>query len=74
MSKTIRRTVKVKALLVATAGAAVVTLGACGGFTSGNLVAPPDCGPDAGPPGCIDRTPQDSGNPDGGDGGLGGDR
>lgn len=65
MSKTVRRSVKVKALLVATAGAAVVTLGACGGFTSGNLVAPPPCGTDAGPPGCQDNTPQDAG-PDGG--------
>ena len=66
MSKTVRRSVKVKALLVATAGAAVVTLGACGGFTSGNLVAPPPCGADAGPPGCLNNTPQDAGNTDGG--------
>lgn len=71
MSTRLRRTVKARALLVATAGAAVVTFGACGGFTSGNLVAPPPCGADAGPPGCLDNTPADSGP---GDGGTGGDR
>ena len=70
MSKTVRRSVKVKALLVATAGAAVVVFGANCGYTSGNLVAPPVCGADAGPPGCVDGTvQQDAGNDDGGQGG-----
>ena len=71
-SKPLRRSVKVKTLLAATAGAAVVVFGACGGYTSGNLIAPPQCGADAGPPGCIDNTPVDSGS-GGGDGGTGGD-
>lgn len=44
-----------RVLLAATVGLATVTLGGCGGFTSGNLVAPPptdaghDAGHDAGP-------------------------
>lgn len=40
----------VKPLLVASAGLAVIAVGACGGATSGNLVAPrcPDGGVDTG--------------------------
>ena len=69
-ARPLRRSVKVKTLLAATAGAAVVTFGACGGgFTSGNLIAPPPCGADAGPPGCVSDLPLDSGT----DGGTGGD-
>ena len=68
MSKIVRRKVKAKTLLVAAAGAAVVAFGACGPYTSGNLVAPPQCGADAGPPNCVDYTPVDAG-PDGGTGG-----
>ncbi|MBL8951400.1 MAG: hypothetical protein JNK82_11515 [Myxococcaceae bacterium] len=76
MAKTVRRRVKTKALLVAAAGAAVVTFGACSGFTSGNLVAPPQCGADAGPPGCLpNEEPRDAGTDGGqGDGGMGGDQ
>jgi hypothetical protein len=80
MAKTVRRRVKTKTLLVAAAGAAVVTFGSCGGFTSGNLVAPPQCGADAGPPGCTPREePHDAGTDAGtdagnGDGGMGGDQ
>lgn len=67
-----------KMLLVATAGLASVTLNACDGFTSGNLVAPPpcddagswECPPDGGQdsgPAPIDSGPADSGA-DAGDG------
>ncbi len=75
MAKTVRRKVKVKPLLAVAAGAAAVVFGACGGpFTSGNLVAPPPCGADAGPPGCYDDDPVDAGSDGGTDGGLGGDQ
>ncbi|MBK7862541.1 MAG: hypothetical protein IPJ65_28820 [Archangiaceae bacterium] len=75
MSTRPRRKVKSRVLLVATAGAAVVTLNACWPFTAGNLVAPPQCGADAGPPGCYDPDPvedQDGGT-DGGHDSDGGD-
>jgi hypothetical protein len=74
MAKTVRRKVKVKPLLAVAAGAAAVVFGACGPFTSGNLVAPPPCGADAGPPGCYNENPVDAGSDGGTDGGLGGDQ
>lgn len=58
-----KRKVAVRVLLVAAAGAAVVTLANCGGVTSGNLIFTPDCGPDAGPPGCVNKS---DGGTDGG--------
>lgn len=81
---TARRKLKARVLLAAASGAAVVSLAGCP-ITSGNLIATPECGEDAGPPGCI--VPEcylpDGGPkgcipvklPDGGsDGGLGGDQ
>ncbi len=60
-----KRTVKPRALLAAVAGAAVVTFSNCD-FTSGNLLAPPECGADAGPPGCIGSTSDTDAGEDGG--------
>ena len=66
-------------LLVAGLGIAAISIAACGGFSSGNLL-PPRC-----PDGGIDngtncKVPTDAGTPDGGttdggpaDGGTGGD-
>ncbi len=62
-------------LLVAGVGAAMISIAACGGFTSGNLMAPrcPDGGVDTDGTAC--KQP-DAGTVDGGvpDGGTGGDR
>ncbi|MBS1149159.1 MAG: hypothetical protein H6Q89_857 [Myxococcaceae bacterium] len=67
-------------LLVATFGVAVVSVAACGGFTSGNLMAPkcPDGGFDTTGNNCLpaaDAGTTDGGGKDGGssDGGAGGD-
>jgi hypothetical protein len=70
---------KKRPLLIATFGVAVVSIGACGGYTSGNLIAPlcPDGGVDTGD-NCMPKTDAgttDAGTKDGGtaDGGMGGD-
>jgi hypothetical protein len=66
-------------LLVAGLGVAVISIAACGGFTSGNLIAPtcPDGGPDLTGNNCqpvTDAGTTDAGVKDGGpDGGTGGD-
>jgi len=71
-------------LLVASVGIAMLSMGACGGFTSGNLMVPrcPDGGFDNTGHDCepVDAGTKDAGPNDGGtkdagtdDGGLGGD-
>ena len=63
-------------LLVAGLGVAVISIAACGGFTSGNLMAPrcPDGGFDVNGDDCMPAA-KDGGTADAGvkDGGLGGD-
>lgn len=60
-------------LLVAAAGVALISIGACGGYSSGNLVAPrcPDGGFDDGNDCKVvaDAGTADGGVKDGGDGG-----
>lgn len=63
-------------LLVAGLGVAVISIAACGGFTSGNLMAPkcPDGGFDTDGTNCMGKA--DAGTADAGstDGGTGGDK
>ena len=66
---------KARPLLVAGAGIALVSFGATGCFTSGNLIAPPCRGqelPDGTCPEDVDAGTSDGGTPDGGV--LGGDQ